>query len=324
MEDIRADESKGNKTRLFYSIVVTIIAVISIISASYLNYSNVQMKKEIADNQIMLSSSNSSLKEDIAQLQDQLAKQTQEKVVAEENRKFLEAKIKIVNEEMDKLNVEKEEVSKNYKTTLDEKQELQKNVEELRKQKDELDRKAKEAKKEDVGTTLARKKAELDQSINELKKKLAEKQEKLNTETDASLQASLKEEAAIIEKELGIQEAMKLLLLETMGRAEEVKKGVFSKVELAPIVIQPTDQKKLSSAAKEGKITRIDEANRLVVISLGLKNNLKAGKTIYALRDGKKIAELEVLIARDELSACKIKATDKGFSLKIGDIIAAN
>jgi chromosome segregation ATPase len=282
------------------------------------------MKKDIADNQIMLSSSNSTLKDEIARLQEQLAKETQGKVIAEENRKFLETKIKILSEEMEKLSTEKTQVAENYNAALKEKQELQDNIEELNRQKEYWDRKAKEAQKEDLGAVLSQKKVGLDRSIEQLETKLAEKQEELKNAADNDAEASLKEEVAIIERELNIQEATKLLLLETIGRLEEVKKGASGKVELAPIVVQPAGEKKGPAAsAKERKITRIDQANKLAIVNLGTKDKVEVGKTLYALRDGKKIAELEVLIARDKLSACKIKTVDKGFSLKTGDNISA-
>ncbi|MDD5097880.1 MAG: hypothetical protein PHU59_05290 [Candidatus Omnitrophica bacterium] len=96
-------------------------------------------------------------------------------------------------------------------------------------------------------------------------------------------------------------------------------------VELPAIVVRSTNTVKRESPiaadapVSSGKILAVNQDNNFVVIDLGASVGIKHGNTFSVYREGKNIGSIVVIQARDNISACDIKATST--PLRIGDIV---
>jgi hypothetical protein len=94
-------------------------------------------------------------------------------------------------------------------------------------------------------------------------------------------------------------------------------------VELPPIVVRPAPKEEPAieepAVALEGKILAINKDNNFVIIDFGSDAGAKVGDAFQVYRDGKAIANIEVIQARRNISACDIKR--ESASIKIGDIV---
>jgi cell shape-determining protein MreC len=109
------------------------------------------------------------------------------------------------------------------------------------------------------------------------------------------------------------------------ARAET--KGVSTKdsrvVQLQPIVVKATEEetskRKTPSA---GQVLAINEENNFVIIDMGEQDGIKVGQTLTIYRNNQKIAAVEVIQTRKEISAADIKNISAGSKIKIGDMVS--
>ncbi|MCX5714862.1 MAG: hypothetical protein NT033_08725 [Candidatus Omnitrophica bacterium] len=135
---------------------------------------------------------------------------------------------------------------------------------------------------------------------------------------------------------------MDVLLKEKMSQVDNLKSQLYSKesapraqaqeassapekensVELPPIVVRPKQE---TSPVHEmpialiGKVMALNKDNNFVIVDLGEDSGVKLGDTFKAYRDGKAIANLEVIQCRRSISACDIK--NDTTPIKVGDIV---
>jgi peptidoglycan hydrolase CwlO-like protein len=139
---------------------------------------------------------------------------------------------------------------------------------------------------------------------------------------DRKLEQLKQEEAALEDKLQNLGATLK----ENVGTApnqvvKELPREKKEYVELPPIIVRPPAEPGLTgtTAKPEGSVLAINQENNFVIISLGLDTGLKIGDALEVYREGKSIATLEVIQARNNISACDIK---KGIiPLKIGDMV---
>jgi chromosome segregation ATPase len=101
--------------------------------------------------------------------------------------------------------------------------------------------------------------------------------------------------------------------------AEEEQKG---SVELPTIIVKPkaeTDVQEPSSSALVGKILSINRENNFAIIDFGEDAGIKVGDGFAVIRTGQKIANLEVIQTRRNISACDIK--NETLSVEAGDTV---
>ncbi|OGX38446.1 MAG: hypothetical protein A3D87_04695 [Omnitrophica WOR_2 bacterium RIFCSPHIGHO2_02_FULL_50_17] len=98
-------------------------------------------------------------------------------------------------------------------------------------------------------------------------------------------------------------------------------------VELPPIVVSAGGSSKLSGSFSlegtrpgfEGKIVSINEGNNFVIIDVGEKRGIHPGDILGVYRGSEYIARLEVIQARQDISAADLK--DQWAKVKVGDIV---
>jgi chromosome segregation ATPase len=113
----------------------------------------------------------------------------------------------------------------------------------------------------------------------------------------------------------------------TASPKEEVTAGATREqgrefVELPPIVIHPKSETSTSSiagASRRGSILEINKENNFVIIDLGEDAGVKIGDVFRVYRGGQAIATIEVVQARNVISACDIKK--ETLPLMVGDKI---
>lgn len=109
------------------------------------------------------------------------------------------------------------------------------------------------------------------------------------------------------------------------GTAIEAEEEKSESVELPPIVVRPQpemaplmpESAALPAAAPIAKVLAINRDNNFVIIDIGEDAGLNPAETLRAYRDGKKVADLEVIKVSKNVAACDIK--NEMLPLKIGD-----
>ncbi len=133
---------------------------------------------------------------------------------------------------------------------------------------------------------------------------------------------------------------MDVMLKEKMSQIDNLKSQLYSKssapqaqntqalaperessVELPPIVVRPKQEPAgyESTIALIGKVMALNKDNNFVIVDLGEDSGVKLGDNFKAYRDGKVIANLEVIQCRKSISACDIK--NETTPIKVGDIV---
>lgn len=163
--------------------------------------------------------------------------------------------------------------------------------------------------------SLNSRKAALDRKIQELQ------------EGKSTVEKRLNEMEAMLADRVSQVDSLKndLDLIRT-GKAVPVSENKpKNSVELPAIVVRSSPPS--SSAGKEktessefsGKILAVNPDSNFVVIDSGVSAGVKAGDAFDVYREGKSIGLIEVIQARDKISACDIKK--KSTTLRIGDSI---
>lgn len=91
-------------------------------------------------------------------------------------------------------------------------------------------------------------------------------------------------------------------------------------VELPPIVVRPQVETQIQEPADFlGKILTVDRENNFTIIDLGEQAGVKIGDTFGVYREGKKIANIEVIKTSKSVAACDV--TRETRPIEIGDTI---
>lgn len=125
----------------------------------------------------------------------------------------------------------------------------------------------------------------------------------------------LQEEKASLERKLSEMETV-------LTGAAKIEAAVQSKefVELPPIVVRPQLETQIQEPTDFlGKILTLDRENNFSIIDLGEESGVKIGDTFGVYREGKKIANIEVIKTSKSVAACDI--TRETTPIEIGDTI---
>ncbi|MFB3918687.1 chromosome segregation protein SMC, archaeal type [Candidatus Velamenicoccus archaeovorus] len=157
----------------------------------------------------------------------------------------------------------------------------------------------------DKKTSLEGKLVDLQQEREILSKRLAELDQILQERVDQIIQVKDDLKAARTE-------------------AKEASTKDARVVQLQPIVVKAAEPQVASPAGKPGagQILAINEENNFVIIDMGEQDGVKVGQTFNVYRNTEKIASLEVIQIRKEISAADIKSVTPGSKLKIGDLVS--
>ena len=94
-------------------------------------------------------------------------------------------------------------------------------------------------------------------------------------------------------------------------------------VQLQPIVVKAAEETtgQKSSTGSTGQVLAINDENNFVIIDMGEDAGVKMGQTFTVSRNSQKIAVVEVIQTRKEISAADIKSVGSGSKIKIGDMV---
>lgn len=144
---------------------------------------------------------------------------------------------------------------------------------------------------------------------------------------NASLDSRLKEmEELLKNRSMQIDSLQRKMEDSKLSRQQREEK-IGDSVELPAIIVrpgpgpQPTQAQgaALPAQVKESKVLAINKENNFVIIDKGEDAGVKMGDTFKAFRDGKAVADLEVIQVRNSISACDIKKETS--ALKVGDSV---
>lgn len=156
----------------------------------------------------------------------------------------------------------------------------------------------------DKKTSLEGKLVDLQQEREILSKRLAELDQVLQDRVDQIIQ---------------VKDDIKAVRSET----KEASTKDSRVVQLQPIVVKAAEEtgpKKKGPTA--GQVLAINEENNFVIVDMGEDDGVKVGQTITVWRNNQKVATLEVIQTRKEISAADIKSVSSGSKIKIGDMVS--
>ncbi len=105
-------------------------------------------------------------------------------------------------------------------------------------------------------------------------------------------------------------------------QAQEISTKESKVVQLQPIVVKAEEEKGTKKKAAGGQVLAINEENNFVIIDMGEDDGIKVGQTFSVYRNSQKIASIEVIQTRKEISAADIKNVGSGAKIKIGDMVS--
>ena len=265
-------------------------------------------------------------------------------------RKQLQEKINALSNDLNKLLEEKQDIQKQYELIVKERgalieklKTLQGNNEQLRADLSNLS-----LEKKRLGQNLEDNLASLRNENVELKEQLNQQLDNLNSlksnleaelwrlKGDKSdLERKLNEIDSFLEQSLtgpryaSLKEQLDAIRSggQTGEEAEtETPQSENESVELPPIVVRPQTQagtpawpKKRAPVKQTGRVLEINKANNFVIVDLGQDAGIKTGDIFNVYRQGVPIATIEVVQARQSLSACDIK--EEITAIEAGDIV---
>ncbi|MBI5874069.1 MAG: hypothetical protein HZB36_08065 [Candidatus Omnitrophica bacterium] len=107
------------------------------------------------------------------------------------------------------------------------------------------------------------------------------------------------------------------------AQTKEVSTKDSRVVQLQPIVVKASEEagsRKKTPAA--GQVLAINEENNFVIVDMGEQDGVKVGETLSIYRNTQKIATVEVIQTRKEISAADIKSVTSGAKIKVGDMVS--
>jgi chromosome segregation ATPase len=94
-------------------------------------------------------------------------------------------------------------------------------------------------------------------------------------------------------------------------------------VSLQPIVVKASEQASgKRKAPSAGQVLAINEENNFVIVDIGEDDGARVGQTLTILRNHQKVATVEIIQTRKEISAADIKSVTAGSKIKIGDMVS--
>jgi len=160
--------------------------------------------------------------------------------------------------------------------------------------------------------SLNSRKMALDKRIQELQEGRADIGKRLN-----QVEGELTDKISQIDNlktELGSAKIDKSVLT-SRGSKDAVELPAIVVRSAAPGPERPSSEEPMFS----GKVLAVNAENNFVVIDLGMTSGVKVGDKFNVYRDSKVIASVEVIQARDNISACDIKRINT--PIKVGDNI---
>jgi chromosome segregation ATPase len=151
-------------------------------------------------------------------------------------------------------------------------------------------------------------------TLNEEKLNLDKKLQQLQNEK-TELERKLKEANIVLEKKI-------LESGETKEKYPPSEKSLTQSVELPPIVVRsPESEIEVSPqrAVSKGKVLAVNREHNFIVIDLGEEQGVKVGDIFSIYRDDQKIANVEVIQTRKNVSACDIR--QQSTNIRVGDTV---
>lgn len=108
--------------------------------------------------------------------------------------------------------------------------------------------------------------------------------------------------------------------LEKLQKGVEVTATGRGSIELPPIIVRSgPEEKVIPSLGVTGSVLAINKENNFIIVDLGEENGIKPGVNFSVYRNDERLATVEVIQARKNVSACDIK---QSFApIKVGDQI---
>lgn len=127
-------------------------------------------------------------------------------------------------------------------------------------------------------------------------------------------------ETVLKDKALDIDSLQKQLS-RSVTSAKDVLPQQAKAVALPPIVVKADNKPTQAVSTLEGKVMAVNEKEKFVIIDLGSTNGVKPGDSFKVVKSGKKIATLNVIETRKDISACDVKEASPSVRMKEGDIV---
>ncbi|MDD4939518.1 MAG: hypothetical protein PHE18_01685 [Candidatus Omnitrophica bacterium] len=259
------------------------------------------------------------------------------------DRKLLEERVTVLNNDLEKSSRETQDLRTRYDSAVKERDELiekaktlQKNYDKLRADLANVTReKQKLGQKMEEGLNpLKNENVKLKQelaNVNKIKSGLDAELSKLKGEKSGLEQKLSRIDSVLQEKltnlrYLSIKEELDAIGAGTQaGQAPSEPQAQKESVELPPIIVkpqtpaQPFETSSSASARPAGSVLEINKANKFVIVDLGRDSGVKTGDTFRVFRHGSPIAIIEVIQARQGISACDIK--EESLPVETGDIV---
>ena len=104
------------------------------------------------------------------------------------------------------------------------------------------------------------------------------------------------------------------------GSPEDLSSRKRNAIELAPIVVRPQeDDGSQEQEEKAASVIAVNQDSNFVIVDAGLTSGVKNGDTFQVFRNDDPVAILEVIQARENISACDIKSENT--PIAVGDTI---
>ncbi len=276
-----------------------------------------------------------------------------------QERKQLQEKVNALSNDLNKTSQEKQDIQRQYELLVKERDDLiekaktlQKNNEQLRDDLGNLKREKQQLgqKLEENLAPIRNENAELKQqldNLNSLKSKLEAELGQLKGEK-SDLERKLNEIDSFLEQSLtgpkytSLREQLDIIRSggtpetrtpetrtpETRTPETQTAGPEEESVELPPIVVKPQTQaqaetpawpKKSIPVEPTGTVLEINQENKFVIIDLGQDVGIKPGDTFKVYKQGKVVGTIEVIQARQSISACDIK--EEITAIEVGDTI---
>lgn len=264
-------------------------------------------------------------------------------------RRQLQEKVNALSNDLNKTSQEKQDIQRQYELLVKERDDLiekaktlQKNNEQLRGDLSNLTREKQrlgQRLKDDLAPLIdqnAQLKQQLD-NLNSLKSKLEAELGQLKGEK-SDLERKLNEIDSFLEQSLtgpkytGLREQLDIIRSggtpETRTPETQTAGPEEESVELPPIVVKPQTQaqaetpawpKKSIPVEPTGTVLEMNQENKFVIIDLGQDVGIKPGDTFKVYKQGKVVGTIEVIQARQSISACDIK--EEITAIEVGDTI---
>jgi len=169
-------------------------------------------------------------------------------------------------------------------------------------------------------TILTRQLKSLNARRFNLEKKLQELQEK-----DAALEQKFTEmQINLTDRSSQINDLREKLDTVRGDAKTEVPEEKKEIIELSPIIVRPQSKgpstpTPASVLTLTGKIMAVNRDSNFVIIDVGEEAGINVGNSFQVYRDGKSIANIEVIQVRNNMAACDIKKETR--PIKVGDTV---